>query len=236
MSDVSPVPTPRTEASWIDSTGTLIVRIPRPGTYVIADDGTVREAAAAPLEPRCEVRPTGQEWRESCGRPMPCPVHAAPLEPPRPPRDPAREFAYWFEEQPLQRQHDFIAVWLKQHPDMGLSGTAQPPEAALRVEYNTGRSHGYAEGLREGTAQPLDVPTLGLWIHYTRHGNEDPDFDMGNAMNRARAVLQGIESRRLGAASDQRRELPEAEPQAEPWTSEEAERQFQLRKEEEDRL
>lgn len=26
---------------------------------------------------RCSVRPTGQEWREPCSRPMPCPVHGA---------------------------------------------------------------------------------------------------------------------------------------------------------------
>lgn len=25
----------------------------------------------------CQIRPTGQEWREPCGRPMPCSVHGA---------------------------------------------------------------------------------------------------------------------------------------------------------------
>jgi hypothetical protein len=33
----------------------------------------------APQEGRptaCQVRPTGQEWREPCGRPMPCPAHS----------------------------------------------------------------------------------------------------------------------------------------------------------------
>jgi hypothetical protein len=25
--------------------------------------------------PTCQMRPTGQEWREPCGRPMPCPSH-----------------------------------------------------------------------------------------------------------------------------------------------------------------
>jgi hypothetical protein len=31
--------------------------------------------------PTCQVRPTGQEWREPCGRPMPCSAHSdAPQE------------------------------------------------------------------------------------------------------------------------------------------------------------
>jgi hypothetical protein len=31
--------------------------------------------------PTCQVRPTGQEWREPCGRPMPCAAHSdAPQE------------------------------------------------------------------------------------------------------------------------------------------------------------
>lgn len=146
---------------------------------------------------------------------------------------------------------------------------------------------------REAAAAPLEPPRppwnsekLALWIHYTRHGNKDPDYIMANAKERAARIIEGLgvgadsgtaqpldveQVRRdaeaalglldgttdvafdvtrvpvarqhiravlrgLGAASDiQSHERPQAESQP-YWSSEEAERQFQLRKEEEDRL
>lgn len=43
-------------------------------------------ARLAPVRPAdtCQVRPTGQEWREPCGLPMPCAVRAALAQRPTP--------------------------------------------------------------------------------------------------------------------------------------------------------
>lgn len=134
------------------------------------------EAAAAPLEPRCEVRPTGQEWRESCGRPMPCPVHAAPLEPVGEPR---------------QRRYS------------------------------------------SDVAQPLDVRDK-RFVQAVREVFDAPGEDFGPAKGYYSGDINhfiDMLAARLGAASDQLRERPEA-----GWSPEEVERQFQLRKAEEDRL
>lgn len=66
---------------------------------------------------------------------------------------------------------DDVGIYDRDAAEALVRSIAAPPETALRIEYTTGRRHGYEEGYRAASALPLEVERLGLALakHWYDH-------------------------------------------------------------------
>lgn len=167
---------------------------------------------------------------------------AAPLEPLRPERRPALD--YLRDELLDAGRHDLLPILVEA---LAEGGTAQPLSDWDDEHLTEPPSPAVWAGFpatRGGTAQPLDVTRLATALHDAdTHTVRSPfcnrTWHYEQAERIAAVYVAGAASERPDPnAMTPEEELDDfgdwAEP--EPWTPEETERQFQLRKAEEDRL